>query len=118
VFAVGNHDVGFNSYAKPSDPSSKSKNYFNYLPQSYLNPNKTGVPPPQNRSTTNLHLLGPLLLLSLDSGYLHNHSSQVPFILSTLTTHPSSTPLAVYHNPLYPSCYDNSSTTDHWQEFD
>jgi 3',5'-cyclic AMP phosphodiesterase CpdA len=44
IFAVGNHDVGFNSYATTGNNQDRNKNFFKYLPQHYNQ--SRGVPQP------------------------------------------------------------------------
>jgi hypothetical protein len=58
------------------------------------------------------HFIGSLILLSLDSGYLYGfQDQQTEWITSTLAQYSSTyTPLAQYHNPMFPVCFTNGST--------
>ncbi|CAD8062504.1 unnamed protein product [Paramecium sonneborni] len=117
IFSVGNHDVGFNDYAKYNITVSDEMGplYFTYFPQR-KSINNT-ILPIKHRVTYNIQKMQNILLFGLDSGYLYPHNeTQLEWMLSILDDQSYSTlsKFAHYHVPIYPTCYQNNSFMNSW----
>ncbi|CAD8159556.1 unnamed protein product [Paramecium octaurelia] len=117
IFSVGNHDVGFNDYAKYNITVSDERGplYFTYFPQRKSTNNT--VLPIKHRVTFNIQKMQNLLLFGLDSGYLYPHyGTQSNWMISILQNeaYASLNKFAHYHVPIYPTCYNNNSFMNSW----
>jgi hypothetical protein len=71
IMSMGNHDVGFDALKRVhvnKHPDSTLL-FFLFNPQN-LGLNRTAVPDNMERDSVHSHILGPVLMLNLDSGYV------------------------------------------------
>lgn len=69
IMALGNHDIGFNSFAKvkPQTPSEKGPWYFAYNPQHFAEGTNNKIPAIKDRKTYGYHIVGQNVIITLDS---------------------------------------------------
>lgn len=110
VLSIGNHDVGYDALSDVkidfNDPTDLPY-YFLFNPQ-HTSSNPSKIPEPKDRLSYHYHILGPTVHLHLDSGYILDYSDQKAFIQKVSSDFPSLLRFANYHNPIYPSCTDNT----------
>lgn len=107
--AIGNHEINRELEAPTDDPN-------------ILAPFYTGFLWPQGEGSFGAHRLGgdEALLLFLDSGHLHSHESQVPWLEEQLRDAKNiPNVFSIHHVPLFPTHreFDNGGSTagrDHW----
>jgi hypothetical protein len=76
IMAVGNHDVGLNELPGINiTVDERGPAYHIYMPQ-HSSARGDGVPALSERRTFFAHKLGPVLFVSLDSGYLHEFGKE------------------------------------------
>lgn len=72
IMAIGNHDIGWNSYAKVSHkrPTEKGPWYFAYNPQHFADGTNDKIPSIGDRRTYTYHKVGRNAIITLDSQYV------------------------------------------------
>lgn len=108
VLALGNHDIGLNSYPRRSLlVDNQTSLYFTYFPQHYSfnSEGQRSIPQIHSRRSVFHHLLGNNLIFTLDSGYLHKLDAYQPeYVNSISKEHPTYHKFAQYHRPIRPAC--------------
>lgn len=110
IFTVGNHDVGYNALAGIKIDFNQVDDlpyYFVFNPQHRLL-GTNEIPDPKDRLTYHYHILGPTVHLHLDSGYVKGFEEQRAMIEKVNLQFGKLYKFANYHNPIYPSCTDNT----------
>jgi len=110
MFAIGNHDIGFNAFQ--DGPVDTTENlYYIYFPQQ----SKYGdngqlvnqVPELKDRTSYYYHKVGNTVQLSLDSGYILKYDGiQEQFIKNVSESNKNLVKMANFHVPMYPTCFD------------
>jgi hypothetical protein len=110
MFAIGNHDIGFNAFQ--DGPVDTTENlYYIYFPQQ----SKWGdngqlvnqVPELKDRTSYYYHKLGNTVQLSLDSAYILKYDGvQEEFIKNVSKSNMNLVKMANFHVPMYPTCFD------------
>lgn len=81
ILALGNHDVGFNGMAKVyTFPSEAGPWWFAYNPQHFDSAENRGIPKVQERKSHFTHLIGPVALVTLDTGYMYSYEDEAKFL--------------------------------------
>lgn len=120
ILGVGNHDVGFNSmWRVKMEVNEKGPSYYVNFPQS-LPVNSKGqvenrAPKVKERNSYHTHMIGNILNVILDSGYMTPHGGgQAKWLEGVSKTYKDHPKVAVYHDPIFPPCYHpyaSSNTT-------
>jgi len=116
IVAVGNHDVGWNSFAKvnvtvdengPSYYSGYAQHYPGAEAFSAENALEAKVPAVAQRKTYHAHMLGKVLNIALDAGYVEGYGGvQAEWLKNISTAYSSSPKMAIYHDPIFAPCKD------------
>ena len=103
IFSVGNHEVGLNDYSGVDVPIDEDGPiYFSWFAQHTINKK---IPTLTQRTSYQYHIVGDILLFSLDTGYVANMTgTQLTWINSVASDQSSLRKLAVYHKPMYTPC--------------
>ena len=122
ILGVGNHDVGLNNLAGVElKIDSNTPLYLQYFPQHFRkdsNGNFTkGIPDINERKTYFYHVLGNILYLSLDSGYIYDfRGEQLTWMNNTMAQFPHLIKFSHYHVPTYSSCVNKDVDKTHNME--
>lgn len=113
VLAVGNHDAGTEAYAKTKPPFVQRDTlpFLAFFPHQSFNSAPGGIVPLGERTAYHAHRVGNVLVLALDSGYIHDSARDGEQMLAMETAvledrksaSPASVVIASYHVPIYPS---------------
>mmetsp|Transcript_71466 Transcript_71466/g.149373 ORF Transcript_71466/g.149373 Transcript_71466/m.149373 type:complete len:729 (-) Transcript_71466:17-2203(-) len=112
VLAVGNHDSGTEAFEKTSPPwvVKEQLPFLTFFPQETA-ATPSGVQALKDRRGYHMHRIGDVLVLAMDSGYLHRadtDSDQIKWFSEALNKDktsltPATSIMASYHVPIYPS---------------
>ena len=120
VMSVGNHDIGLNANSERKIEFSESGPWlYAWSAQSTkpdpMAPDRAVIPDINERRSYSYHLLGKILLMNLDSGYISKYDGdQLEFIKSVSEKYPDHVKMAMYHDPIYSSCVYACSGEEHW----
>ena len=118
ILGIGNHDVGFNSmWNVPLQVNEKGPSYYVNFPQSLPENSKGQVenrpPKVKERKTYRAHMIGNLLNVFLDSGYMTPHGGeQAKWLESVSKTYKDHPKVAIYHDPIFPPCYSPKASVN------
>ena len=110
ALTVGNHDVGYNALAGINIDFNNVDDlpyYFLFNPQHRLL-GTNDVPDAKDRLSYHYHIIGPTIHVHLDSGYVKDFNSQRLLIEKINNDYSKLYKFANYHNPIYPSCTDDT----------
>lgn len=108
ILALGNHDIGFNGMAKVyTFPTESGPWWYAYNPQHFDSLESKGIPDVRSRRSHMYHLIGPVALLTLDTGYTKTYEEEAQYIeeMAKKFSQQNYVMMANYHVPLYPSCF-------------
>ena len=82
IMAIGNHDIGWNSYAKVSykPPTTKGPWFFAYNPQHFAEGTTNQIPRISDRKSYGYHIVGPNVIITLDSQYTSDYKTQGAYL--------------------------------------
>jgi len=113
IVSVGNHDVGWNSMAKVNFAVNENgPSYYSAFVQ-HLNQDKDGlweVPEVKERKTYHAHLIGNILNVALDPGYVSRYDGEQLEWLTKLSKDYQQFPkFAIYHDPIVTACHEGAN---------
>ena len=75
ILALGNHDIGWNSYARiPREkPTTAGPWYFAYNPQHFAPGTNDRIPTVEDRVPHGYHIIGRNIIITLDSQYVSTY---------------------------------------------
>ena len=117
ILGVGNHDIGYQSLANVERPSinKDEPSFYTHYPQNMPVDDNGNiiqrVPELDERYTYHAHLIGNILNVVLDSGYMADYDgAQLDWLENMVSTYQNYSKIAIYHDPIMSPCnYMNSS---------
>jgi len=110
VLAVGNHDVGMNSFQFRNVEKDKNLLFLFFPQHTKTTGSGQEIPDPHERMSYFSHRLGNTLHVTLDSGYLTKYSgNQTEWLIEVSQKYHTAAKIATYHTPIFPGCFFNPS---------
>jgi hypothetical protein len=118
IVAVGNHDVGWNSMAQVNVAVNENgPSYYSGYAQHYPGEeNYTGnaieakIPAVSQRKTYHAHMLGKVLNVVLDAGYVESYTGiQTDWLKNISEAYSAYPKMAIYHDPIFTPCIEKAS---------